>query len=375
MKYSFWPVFYSIYFMCLFSQLHFIGALYQPNPFIHKISHSHYGHRQSKRNTAFTISSIDSSSHHYSNSYRDFDLLFESVINYKKIFGSLFISKKFTVPQDSNWPPQLRGFRLGKQLEEISNDKSFKENFTCEYETLCDLGIDFEKRKTGQFELLDDWQILVFALRQYKALYGDLNIDSNFKIPVNDPLWNKFIWGWPLGNRVSIMRRKVLSLCERAELDSIGFVWNAPKPLSKRDDFETQIFNRFCDVFKLIGNVSDYDSHLLPAELINFPFKTALSEILTKGRFLVSHKNVEKLCDLNFDWGCELPWKEYSVPLDDLFRAILLYEDRFKTLHIPKQFSLPMAGNWPASCRGMNLFDLCQYAISFSSNKNIHLIR
>ncbi len=53
--------------------------------------------------------------------------------------------------------------------------------------------------------------------------------------------------------------------------------------------------------YKPIEKVSDYDSHLLRPELINFPFKTAVSEILTKGRFLVSHKNVKKLCDLNFE--------------------------------------------------------------------------
>lgn len=310
---------------------------------------------------------------HKSLALEDFDLIYQSLKIYRNIYESPYIPIKFTVPHDSDWPLNLHGFRLGRRLESISQDDLFSSKFPHEYEKLKEVGYD----RIGDI-LLDDWTTVTMALRHYKNIFGDLRVASSFTVPAGDSLWPKVLWGWKLGNRVTAIRSAGTFVkgipARKQELENLGFEWGtrdqkvAGSKISSSHDADHLLFKRFCEAFQLLqkagkpmlGSFSTLSN--VPSNLADFPFDRIYLDLIEKGRFVKVLQNVQSLMDYGFQWPLQVDVDGNEVAVSDILNSLLHFRERFETYTISQQFTIPSTGDWPASCRGLNLFNLVEKA-------------
>lgn len=317
--------------------------------------------------------SIDSPDYSYSaTAFQNFGTVLEALQLYKKHYGSVDIHSNFVVPQSSSWPPSLRGFRLGKSLTAILSDVKTLQSFPEYEEQLKRLDFDPFRRR-----MLENWDFVLLALSRYKSLVGDLSVPPDFSIPEGDSLWPRHVWGWRLGRQVQSIRTAGSFVNDhphrREQLDSMGFCWadSQSKNRNTRNQVNATIATRFKDVLRFLNsdaNIQDAAGGKclssfknVPQSLHDFPFAEAVRDNMKSGRFFSSALNVQELLNFAPLWDGQFTVRG---PITILFAEVLhcfsAYFDLHGSCQISRAFVVPSTGEWPASCRGRNLFTLEQ---------------
>ena len=68
------------------------------------------------------------------------------------------------------------------------------------------------------------------GIRQYKEIFGNLQVPSDYVVPTADFSWPEETWGMPLGKIVDTIKNTDEYDIYKEELEKIGFRYSAPKP-------------------------------------------------------------------------------------------------------------------------------------------------
>jgi hypothetical protein len=140
---------------------------------------------------------------------------------YKKLKGELNVPNSFVVPaNDSAWPEELWGMKLGRAACTIRNQGAYKDY----KEDLVAMGFDYSPQPIGY-----GWDNVKRALEVYKWSYGDLLVPAKFTVPKNDSTWPEELWGMGLGKTVSNIRNNNAYDEHELELEAMGFVYDRQK--------------------------------------------------------------------------------------------------------------------------------------------------
>jgi hypothetical protein len=103
---------------------------------------------------------------------------------YKRLYGDLLVPSKFMVPEDdSAWPNEIWGMRLGESVSRIRSDNAYEDH----REELVAMGFDYCSQSKSH-----SWATMKLALETYKKLYGSLLVPQSFMVPEE-------LWGMNLG--------------------------------------------------------------------------------------------------------------------------------------------------------------------------------
>ena len=149
---------------------------------------------------------------------RSWETVKEMLLRYKEINGNLLIPANFRIPIDSpDWPESMWGTWLGHVVNAIRSRGSYGGN----KEELEAMGFWFGKSRNEMFESVKS------ALLVYLKLHGDFNVPTDFKVPMNNPLWPEDTWGMSLGHRANTIRRNEAYTAHRPELIALGFTYDS----------------------------------------------------------------------------------------------------------------------------------------------------
>lgn len=317
--------------------------------------------------------SVDSPEYTYSaTAFQNFRTVLEALKLYKEFYGSVDIHSNFIVPQSSSWPPSLRGFRLGKSLAAIVSDAKTLRSFPEYEEQLKRLDFDPFQRRA-----LENWDFVLLALSRYKNLVGDLSVPADFLIPEGDSLWPRQVWGWRLGRQVLSIRTAGSFVNDhprrKEQLDNMGFCWvdGQSKNRKAQQRVNATIATRFKDVLHHLNSDANIRDVLggkclstiknMPESLRDFPFAEAVRDNTESGRFFSSVLDVQELLNFAPLWDGQFAVRgQITILFAELLQCFSTYFDLHGSCRISRAFVVPSTGEWPASCRGRNLFALEQ---------------
>lgn len=171
----------------------------------------------------------------------EWNLVLEALITYSSIYGNLLVPNKFVVPhgnEKQDWPRATWGLALGSCVYRIRSRNDF----------LRDSGTSGSRR--DQLDRLgfvwdvheNSFQKFRAALQNFARLQGTgpytanaqgqmkaIRVPSKFVVPEGDETWPKGLWGYPLGEKCTAVRKKELYVKGKArrkeQLEDIGFRW------------------------------------------------------------------------------------------------------------------------------------------------------
>ena len=142
-----------------------------------------------------------------------FEKLYAALSAYKACHANLLMPVKFVIPHnDSRYPEESWGLPLGKLVEDIRDDKIFKES----KQALQDLGLIYEKKKRPAFK------DIATALRTYRDIHGHCNVPTSFAIAEGDLAYPVQVQGMQLGNLMHSIRTQGLYKEHKQVLVDIG---------------------------------------------------------------------------------------------------------------------------------------------------------
>jgi hypothetical protein len=190
------------------------------------------GHRVSKiRHDAHFVkghperrAELDAMGFVWAESERRWEEVRAALLAYQKVHGDLQVPKNFAVPSEAPWPEVVCGMKLGERVNSIRNSERYVKGHPERRAELDALGFVWDDRQRR-------WEEVRAALLVYKEVHGDLEVPKRFVVPPEAP-WPEAARGVRLGSRVNFIRtqheRYVKDHPERcAELDALGFVWDA----------------------------------------------------------------------------------------------------------------------------------------------------
>jgi hypothetical protein len=165
--------------------------------------------------------------------YNDWNVTYEALETYKQIYGDVSVNKSFTVPNSKEWPRLTRGMELGVKVYDIQHDIDYVKRYPDRAMLLNALGFSWDTYTTDskdtstyydkendcsdnsnvntlfniQYMKSSNTEFKKFynALTQYKMMYNTVNnITMDYIVPHNDSRWDKSLWGYKLGQYVSM---------------------------------------------------------------------------------------------------------------------------------------------------------------------------
>ena len=76
------------------------------------------------------------------------------------------------------------------------------------------------------------------GIRQYKEIFGNLQVPADFVVPTADFSWPEETWGMPLGKVVDTIKNTDEYDVYKAELEKIGFRYSLPKAANNEQTME-----------------------------------------------------------------------------------------------------------------------------------------
>jgi len=287
----------------------------------------------------------------------DFDTILDALYVYKKQNGDAKIPIKFTIPESAPWPTKLHGLKIGKRLQKLFNSEEFYHPRNAEkVEAIQNLGFDPSEKM-----LADDWDIIIVALRHYKALYNDVRVTSKFVVPETED-WPVVTRGLKLGTRVAAIRsagRYVKDHPERkAALQELGFEYSMRENrVALQQTVEAlQIYKKQVDD-SLLDVPSDFvipETSEWPEALRGLNLGQMVSELKEDGPPEWTEAR-ERLTDMGFLWE-ESGRAQFSKRrFEMVYAALVTYKEQFGDLLIPQVFVVPSEEPWPESAWGLKL--------------------
>jgi hypothetical protein len=134
---------------------------------------------------------------------------------YKELFGNLLVPHAFLVTtNDSLWPEELWGMRLGLTVGSIRSSNAYVDH----RDELEAMGFDFKPQRNSY-----GWLLVERAFKKYREIYGDLQVPLSFIVPKSDAAWPDELRGMKLGRVVSNIRHRGDYAAYRQELEAMGF--------------------------------------------------------------------------------------------------------------------------------------------------------
>ena len=147
----------------------------------------------------------------------DGESVVQSLHHYRKIHAHVDIPLTFVVPNDSTWPDNLHGFRLGTVLRRIKYKGVLPEY----HEQLENVGFVINT-------LDHKFDLFLRSLKRYKELNNDsMKVPPDYKIP-RSSLWPEDTWGLRLGSKVISTRAGRIHKSAEciAKLNELHFIWD-----------------------------------------------------------------------------------------------------------------------------------------------------
>ncbi|RLO08776.1 hypothetical protein DYB28_009829 [Aphanomyces astaci] len=133
---------------------------------------------------------------------------------------AISIKSLFRIPSSDKYPLALQGmFFPATKLRKEKREGHLDADIVAALEAM---GFVW---KVDQFQ----WSQTQLALTKYKEFHGNLLVQSDFKVPKDDPVWPTELWSKKLGVAVARIRAHKTTLPPEKKqwLDSTGFVWDA----------------------------------------------------------------------------------------------------------------------------------------------------
>lgn len=122
----------------------------------------------------------------------DFDLNFKALKVYKELNNSLDINREFVIPSDDiRYPAETRGLKLGMWVNNLRKKGYYQEH----RQTLLDFGLDLVYRPTRKA----NYRLYYDATVAYKQIHGNVEVSTDFVVPLNDERYPEKSRGTKLG--------------------------------------------------------------------------------------------------------------------------------------------------------------------------------
>jgi hypothetical protein len=146
-----------------------------------------------------------------------------ALLAYQEVYGDLQVPYAFVVPSGAPWPEEAWEMQLGYSV--IRSQEHYVEHHPERRAELNAPGFVWD-------DLEWRWEEVNGALLAYQEVHGDLQVPYAFVVPSDAP-WPEEAWGMKLGHRLHHIRASEQHVKDyperRAELDAMGFHWNALK--------------------------------------------------------------------------------------------------------------------------------------------------
>uniref|UniRef100_A0A7S4EQH0 Helicase-associated domain-containing protein n=1 Tax=Pseudo-nitzschia australis TaxID=44445 RepID=A0A7S4EQH0_9STRA len=163
----------------------------------------------------------------------EWNLIFESLIIYKALYGNILVPSTFVVPNDDDrWPKACWGISLGNSVYKIRNRGDYlggiNNNSHSRREQLDALGFvwDVQELRFSKFSTALELYGKIEQKQQRSSHSGALKVPSQFVIP-RSSRWPTSLWGYRLGERCTQVRQKELYIKGHAHrvkiLADLGF--------------------------------------------------------------------------------------------------------------------------------------------------------
>lgn len=294
----------------------------------------------------------------------DFNQILEAVRLFGELYGDFEIPSKFEVPSEPNWPTELHGLRLGRRLEKLLSSTEFISKHSDKADMLMNLGY-----RPSSDPLVDDWALIIKALKLYKELYGNLRVASKFVVPDSDP-WPRLTRNMKLGVRVAAIRstgRFVRGHPERkAELDELGFEWRVRDHTHKQQIGE-ETFQQVFEALQIYKSTIDQglyvpEDFVVPEtsqwsqDLYGLKLGLQVKAIIEEEKFVYGYEDrVVKLNELGFPWDQKSPNGNNGKRFDIVYDALVEYKRQYGDLVVPASFVVPSSPPWPSTTWGLKL--------------------
>jgi hypothetical protein len=292
----------------------------------------------------------------------DFEDIVSALSSFRQIYGNFKIPIGFEVPKDSDWPTNTHGLRLGKRLKMILSKEIFFKKYPENVQRLVNIGF-----VPSNYLFLDEFDLTVWAIRQYKSLYNSLDIQRNFIVP-KDTDWPKILWEFELGSFSYKIRTNGVpadKIEKLQELEQIGFELKsddskvAVRPKRSTSKSEEAIFLKLIEALKLYYSLYGVNSSIpkdfvipttsdWPLVLHGFTLGDLIADLTNDFRFISgSEENLRRLYNVGFSWATYVP--EYSnisnCSFDLVIEGILYYKKVYSSTSIPDDFIID--SSWP----------------------------
>ncbi|KAF0685119.1 Aste57867_22944 [Aphanomyces stellatus] len=255
------------------------------------------------------------------------------------------LSADFEVPYGDPWPPMAQGtmiqislfrraYKAGKMDAEV-------------VAALDKINFVWDPRH-------HKWQLQVAALKRYKELFGDTSVPSHFTILPDDNEWDCDLWSIKLGQVVMNLRKRAASVPAdiKAELDAIGFAWDAQRAVLSWDEKLAALVH-----FKALhGHVHVPQAFEVPDDDIAWPpalWKMHLGSVVNTLRCTEATLSATRRAALD---AIGFVWDVSETTWSAKLAALETYRRKFGTVAVPGSFCVPTEDDeWPADTHAMKL--------------------
>ena len=293
----------------------------------------------------------------------DFDQLLDAIFIFNKEYGDFEIPVKFEVPDSPVWPAHLHGLRLGKRLEKLFTTSEFFDDHPEKVKEIEKIGL-----KPSIDSLVDDFGLVLRALKVYKSIYGNLRVPAKFVCPATKS-WPQIVHNVQLGARVAAIRssgRFVRDKPERKQiLDDLGFEWRLRDPilrLTSDEELFEQIYQGLVKYKELRGNINVPEVFIIPEDdswppdLHGFPLGTHMVAIRQRDKLVYGNdERTERLRASGFEWKESAKAAASNKRFDEVYRSLLVYKEIYGDLYVPQSFIVPNDPRWPEDTWGLRL--------------------
>lgn len=134
-----------------------------------------------------------------------FEQVYAALLYYKNTVNEdMNVPLNFQVPEDSSWPVETWGLKLGSIVQSIREKDKLVFGHSEREKRLNELGFSLEESKREQYSK-KRFEVVYRTLVKYKELFGDLMVPQAFVVPKEEP-WDEDMWGLKLGARVNAIR-------------------------------------------------------------------------------------------------------------------------------------------------------------------------
>ena len=264
-------------------------------------------------------------------------LLEDTLINYKRLYGDLFVPQGFTVPTNGEWAVEAWDMRLGTAVSSLRRG-----SYPSRRNRLLDMGFCFNVPEAK-------YDIAKVALLHYLMLHGDMKVLASFEVPVDSRDWPNHLWGLKLGMIVRNIRSGDSHADKRDDLLSLGFTFDTTQ--ARYEIAKTALLN----YKRLHGDLLVPWKFEVPSKCEEWPKQTwglnlgFIVGSMRRGSYADKH---EELLELGFDFERQLVRYGFQATK----QALQYYQRLFGDMDVPTKFEVPSNnGNWPVNTRGMKL--------------------